>query len=118
MNTFIKSFYYAYKGISYTFRTQPNFKVECLTAVLAAGLSWYLHISTMEWLWIIAVMGIVLMAELLNTAMETLVDLVSPGYDPKAGKVKDISAAVVLIAALLASLTGMIIFLPKLINAA
>ena len=69
----------------------------------------------MEWLWIIAAIGIVFMAELFNTALEVLVDMISPNYNPKAGIIKDISAAIVLIAAFMALLTGILILLPKLI---
>lgn len=118
MKTFLKAFYYASSGFSYTFRTQLNFRVECFMAVLVCGLSFYLDISAMEWLWIIAAIAIVLIAELGNTAVETLVDLVSPDFNPKAGIVKDISAAVVLTAALMALITGMVILLPRLIHAA
>lgn len=117
MKRFLKGFYYAFNGLSYTFRTQLNFRVQCLTAVLILGLCLYLDISAMEWLWIIAAMCLVFMAELGNTAIEILVDLISPEYKPKAGIIKDTSAAVVLIAAVLALLTGIIILLPKLIDA-
>lgn len=117
MKRFLKSFYYAFNGLLYTFHTQLNFRVECLIALIITGLSFYLNISAMEWLWIIAAIGLVLMTELGNTGIETLVDLVSPEYKTKAGTIKDISAAVVLIAAVLALLTGIIILLPKLIDA-
>jgi diacylglycerol kinase len=60
---------------------------------------------------------LVFIAELINTALETLVDLVSPEINPKAGLIKDISAAAVLIAAIFACLVGCFIFLPKLIHA-
>ena len=60
----------------------------------------------------------VFIAELFNTALETLVNLVSPEFNPKAGHVKDISAAAVLIAAIMALIIGVLIFLPKIIDAA
>jgi diacylglycerol kinase len=62
-------------------------------------------------------MALVFIAELFNTTIETLVDLVSPEFNPKAGLIKDISAAAVLIAALMALITGIIILLPKIIHA-
>lgn len=117
MKKFIKGFYFAFKGLNYTFSTQLNFRVHCLIALLISGLCIYLEISTNEWLWIILAMTMVFITELMNTVVETLVDLVSPEFNPKAGVIKDISAAVVLVAAVMAVLTGIIILLPKLIHA-
>ncbi|MEJ7780841.1 MAG: diacylglycerol kinase family protein [Daejeonella sp.] len=117
MNKFFKGFYYAWKGLNYTFRTQINFRVQLMAALLVLLLSCYLGLNTDEWLWIISAVAIVLMAELANTAIETLVDMISPEFNPKAGIVKDISAAVALISSILALITGILILLPKLIDA-
>lgn len=117
MEKFLKGFYYAWKGLVYTFRTQLNFRVQILSFILVSALSLYLDISTHEWLWIFAASTLVLIAELANTAIETLVDLVSPSYDVKAGVVKDVSAAVVLVCSIFAAITGLIILLPKLLHA-
>lgn len=116
MKKFFKGFVFAFKGIKYTFNTQVNFRVQCLFAVLLISLCFYLKISTEEWLWILGSIAIVLMAELGNTAIESLVDLVNPQYDVKAGRVKDITAGVVLIAALTAAIIGVLIILPKVIH--
>ena len=117
MKKFYKGFGFAFNGLKHTFKTQLNFRVHCLLAFLVAGISFYLKIDTSEWLWIITAMAIVLMAELGNTAIETLVDLISPEYNIKAGFVKDIAAAMVLIAALLALTIGILILFPKIIHA-
>ncbi|MHB1177770.1 MAG: diacylglycerol kinase [Daejeonella sp.] len=117
MNKFVKGFYYAWKGLNYAFRTQVNFRVQLAAALLVTLLSCYLEISTTEWLWISSAIAIVLIAELANTAIEMLVDLVSPEFNPKAGIVKDISAAAVLISSVLAFVIGIVILLPKLIDA-
>jgi len=117
MNKFFKGFYYAWKGLKYTFRTQLNFRVQLLAALLVSMLSYYLKISTTEWLWILAAIALVLLAELANTAIETFVDLVSPDFIAKAGIVKDISAAFVLMASVVALFIGILILLPKLIDA-
>ncbi len=77
-----------------------------------AGL--WLGLSITEWLWITAAAGIVLIVELLNTALEVLVDLVSPAIHPKAKIIKDVAAGSVLMAAVTAVLIGLIIFLPKI----
>ena len=115
MKKFFLSFTYAWKGLSYAFRTQLNFKVHSVSALLALLLGYLLKLDTGEWLWIFFAIGIVLIAELFNTALEVLVDLVSPGYDAKAGVVKDVAAAGVLITTFLAVIIGLMIFVPKLI---
>ena len=117
MKKFLKGFYFAWKGISYSFGTQLNFRIHCLISLLVISLCFYLGLDTSEWLWIIAAIALVFIAELFNTAIETLVDLVSPEFNPKAGLIKDISAAAVLIAAIMALITGILIILPKIIHA-
>ena len=115
MKKLINSFKYAFQGLNYATRTQLNFRIHLFATVAAASLGWYLHLSTNEWLWIALSVTLVLVAELLNTAIEILTDLVSPGYHDKAGHVKDVAAAAVTIAAVFALVTGLIIFLPKII---
>ena len=117
MKKFFGGFVFAFNGFKYAFKTQLNFRVQCFVAIIIAALCFYLELNKTEWLWIIAAMAIVLMAELANTAIETLVDLVSPEYNLKAGLVKDIAAALVLIAALMALTIGILILLPKIIHA-
>jgi diacylglycerol kinase (ATP) len=115
MNKFIQGFGYAFQGLKHAAVTQLNFRVHLVAALTAVFLGCALHISIHEWLWIALCITLVLLVELLNTAIEILTDLVSPGYHPKAGQVKDVSAAAVLITALFALTTGVIIFLPKLL---
>lgn len=115
MNRFFKSFIYAAKGLRYSFRTQLNFRFHVSSAALAIVLGFMLKISVFEWLWVLVSVALVVLAELLNTAIETLVDLVSPGYHEKAGIVKDVSAAAVLIAAFFALAVALLIFVPRLI---
>jgi undecaprenol kinase/diacylglycerol kinase (ATP) len=80
--------------------------------VVVAG--WHFSISVAEWLAIVLCVGAVLVTELINTAIETLVDMVSPEFNVKAGLVKDIAAAAVLIAAIMAVIVALIIFVPKM----
>jgi diacylglycerol kinase len=114
MKKFFFSFTYAWKGLQYAFRTQLNFKVHSLAALIAICLGYLLEISTHDWLWLCLAIGLVFTAELFNTALEVLVDLVSPEFHPKAGVVKDLSAAAVLITALVAIAIGLMVFLPKI----
>lgn len=114
MSKFIKGFAYAGKGLCYAFKTQVNFRFHCATAIVVVLLGWYLHLNSHEWLWILFSIALVLVTELLNTAIEALVDLVSPEYHLKAGIAKDTAAAAVLVTALVAAVIGLIIFIPKL----
>ena len=116
MNKFIRGFGYAFKGIGHAAKTQLNFRVHLVCAVIAVLLGYGLHISNAEWLWISLCIGMVLLTELINTAIELLVDLVSPDYNEKAGRIKDMCAAAVLVTAITAVVIGCVIFLPKLIT--
>jgi diacylglycerol kinase (ATP) len=115
MKKFIRGFGFAIKGISYATKTQLNFRVHLVAALTAAFMGYALKVSTIEWIWLIFCMSLVMAAELFNTAIEVLVDLVSPDYNEKAGHVKDIAAGAVLVTAIFALITGFIIFLPKII---
>lgn len=115
MRKFIRGFGYALNGIWHASITQLNFRVHLVAALVAVYAGYALHISKNEWLWIILSIALVLVAELFNTALEFLVDLVSPEYNKKAGLVKDMSAGAVLITAIGALLIGLMIFLPKLL---
>lgn len=115
MSKFIRGFGFAGKGLYYAFRTQVNFRFHCAAALIVVFLGWYFNLNQTEWLWILLSIALVLVLELINTAIEALVDLVSPDYHQKAGIAKDTAAAAVLISALLAALIGLIIFIPKII---
>lgn len=115
MGRFIKSFGYAFAGLGYAFKSQLNFKVHVFILVLVGIAGYWLKLSAREWLWIIVAAGIVLIAELLNTAIEVLVDLVSPAIHPKAKIIKDVAAAAVLVAAVTALFIGLLIFVPKIV---
>lgn len=114
MRKFIRGFGFAFKGLGYAYSTQLNFRVHVYAAILAIAMGFWLRISASEWNWILLCLSMVLLTELLNTGIETLTDLVSPGYNKLAGHVKDISAAAVLVVAFFALITGLIIYLPKL----
>jgi diacylglycerol kinase len=116
MRRLFRSFGFAFKGIRYAFDTQPNFSIHLVAGAIAVAMGFVLQISASEWLWVILSIAVVLSAELLNTAIETLTDLVSPTYNIKAGHVKDVSAGAVVIVAAFALLAGLIIFVPKIIS--
>lgn len=115
MKKLLRSFGYAFKGLGHATQTQLNFRVHLVASLLALFLGYALKISVNEWLWTALCIALVLMAELFNTAIEFLVDLVSPDYNELAGKVKDTSAGAVVVAAAFAIIAGSIIFIPKII---
>ena len=110
----MSGFVYASKGLVEAIRTQFNIRFHFAATVAVLALSFYFKISVTEWCFILISIGLILTAELLNTAIEYLTDLVSPEYNDLAGKVKDIAAAAVLCAALVSASVGLIIFVPKI----
>lgn len=111
----LASFRYAFKGMAIILSTQHNFLIHLVIALVVTILGLILNISNFEWILIILTIAMVLSAEAFNTAIEKLTDLVSPEYDIRAGKVKDIAAASVLITATCSVIIGLIIFLPKML---
>jgi diacylglycerol kinase len=109
-----RSFGFAFDGIRTFFKTQHNAIIHAVAtiAVVVTGLS--LHLAATEWLFITIVTGMVWAAELFNTAIEKLCDMVSPQRNPTIKFIKDVAAAAVLVTAIAAVVTGCIIFLPKL----
>lgn len=110
----LKTFVFAFRGIAMFFRKEQKAVIHLVAAILAIAMSWYLKISAIEWILIITAIVLVFIAELFNTITESLSDLVQPEYDQRVGAVKDMAAGAVLLAALLALCTGIIIFVPKL----
>lgn len=106
------SFRYAFHGLKVMFTTQHNTWIHIFIALAVIILGIILKISSAGWITLAFSIGFVLAAEAFNTAIEFLVDLVSPGRLPQAGVIKDIAAAGVLIAAVTAVVAGLIVFLP------
>ena len=108
----LRSFGYAWQGIRSCVGKEQNlsFHLIAMTAVTLAG--FVLGITRTEWTGVI--LCVVIAAELFNTAIERLVDLVSPERHPVAGQVKDIAAGAVLVCAVAAAIIGLIIFIPYL----
>ncbi len=111
----VNSFTYAFKGLKLFFTTQHNSWIHLLAAfsVIAAGL--FFSITKTEWLFVVVAISLVFIAEMLNTAVEFLVDLVSHEYNETAGKVKDLAAGAVLFAAMMAAVIGVLVFGPYLL---
>ena len=110
------SFKYAAEGISQAYKKEQNLKIHTFIAILVIVFGFFLKISYTEWLICLLLIGLVLMAEFFNTAIEYTVDLASPKIHPLAKSSKDVAAAGVLVISLISAITGLVIFLPKLID--
>ena len=106
-------FKYAYKGICISFLSEHTMWVHLLSTVLVVILSIIKQVTTTEAILLVFSIGSVWSAELFNTAVEKLADKVSMEFDVQIKIIKDVSAAAVLVASIVALLTGLIIFIPK-----
>ena len=109
-----ESFRWAFTGLAYAFRTQPNFRFHLVAALVISVVAASLHVSATAWAVLVLTMGSVLVVELLNSAIESIVDLMSPEYHPLAKIVKDLAAGAVLFVAITAILVGLFILGPPL----
>ncbi len=109
MKRLARSLQHAFRGIG-TALTQANLRIHLAAAAVVIGLGYYYHITEGEWLAVMLAIGLVISLELMNTAVEHLVDLVSPQYHDQAGKVKDIAAGAVLVASAAAGVIGVMTF--------
>jgi diacylglycerol kinase (ATP) len=111
----IKSFQYGFNGIRFAL-SEPNMVIHLVATVLVVSAGFFFRVSNVEWMFLVLAIGFVIAAETTNTAIEKLTDLVSPGYNEQAGRVKDMAAGAVLISAITAVIVGLIVFLPKLFS--
>jgi len=111
----LAAFGFALRGLAYAWRTQRNIRIQFAIAVLIASVGIWLRVGALAWALLITAMALVLAAELLNTAVEALVDLVSPQPNPTAGAAKDACAAAVVIAVVGAVLIGLFVLGPPLL---
>lgn len=109
----LKSFDFAFAGLAQFFTTQHNAIIHALATIVVMGLCISLPVTITEFIIITWCVAMVWMAELFNTAIEKLCDHVSPGYSKKIKFIKDVAAAAVLITAVAALVTGLLIFIPK-----
>ena len=110
-----RSFKAAFEGIKATYIREQNIKIHTIVAILVVLFGFLLKISYGEWLVCLVLIGLVLMAEFFNTAIEYVVDLASPNIHPLAKAAKDTASAGVLMMAILAAIVGIVIFVPKIV---
>lgn len=106
----------AWRGLGIMIRSTHNLWFQMFFSALAIYMGFVLKINNTEWALIVFAMGLVIVTEILNSAIEIDVDLTSPGYHPFAKDIKDISAGAVLFSAFLAGIIAVLILLPKIIH--
>lgn len=111
----LKSFKYAFSGLRVLIEEEHNARIHLLAAVcvIAAGL--LLRITLHEWLAVAFAIGLVFCMEILNTCVENISDFVCPEKDGRIKRIKDLAAAAVFVSAITAAVTGLCVFLPKII---
>jgi len=111
----IHSFKYAFEGIKTVLKKEQNMKIHFIIMILVILAGSILKLTKLEWIICIILFGVVLTAELFNTAIEIVVDMIMPNKDERAKNAKDISAGAVLVIAISSAIVGVIIFLPKIL---
>jgi len=111
-----KSFIYAFSGIRSLLKNEPNARIHLIALVCVIGLGIFFKVKLVEWIAITIVSGLVILAELINTAVEQLADFVEPGTNEKIGRIKDYCAGAVLVSAIISLIVGGLIFLPRIIE--
>ncbi|QKG54815.1 diacylglycerol kinase family protein [Hymenobacter sp. BRD67] len=108
------SFGHAFRGVGAALRSELHLQFHAVATAIVLGLGLYFRLRLSEWALVALAVAGVWAAELFNTAIETLTNLVSPDYHPLAGKAKDVAAGAVLLAALGALAVGALLFGPKI----
>ena len=108
------SFACAFRGIAALLKSEVHTRIHLAATVAVLGLGWWFAITPGEWMAVVLAIGLVWVAEALNTAIEYVADLAHPDEHPEVKKLKDLAAAAVLFASIAALVVGLIVFLPRL----
>lgn len=111
MRKFIKSMWHAHRGFLTVAKEEQNFKIHIVVAIIVIAAGFLFKLSQIEWVAIVIAIVLVLGAEMVNTAIEDLCDVVEPGHHPTIGKIKDVMAGFVLLSSIAAVVIGLIVFL-------
>jgi diacylglycerol kinase (ATP) len=114
MHPRVAAFWYAFEGVAHLFQTQRHAQFHAAAGMVVIALGVGFGIERFEWIALVAIMTLVLAAEGVNTAIEAVVDLVSPAHHPLAKIAKDVAAGTVLLTAIGALVVGLLIFLPRI----
>jgi len=112
----LNSFHFALNGLKNLIKNEHNARIHFVALICVIGLGIFLKIELSEWIAITIVSGLVILTELLNTAVERLADFVESDFNEKIGLIKDYCAGAVLISAMISIIVGGLIFIPKIIE--
>ncbi len=116
MKRLFHSFGFAINGLAAVWREQRNFRIHVVVVCMVVIAGWLGQLRAIEWALVLLCAGFVLAAELFNSAIEKMVDLVNPQWSEPAGKIKDMAAAAVFVASITAVLVGILVFSKKLLG--
>jgi diacylglycerol kinase len=114
INDCIRSFKYAFSGLFHLVRSQHNAWIHLAATNQIVPIGLYFRLNSIEWCLLVLAMTLVWATEALNTAVELLADAATSEFHPLIGRAKDVAAAAVLVAAIGASIIGLIVFLPHI----
>ena len=109
-----ESFACAFRGIAALLKSEVHARIHLVATVAVIALGWWFEITRSEWIAVVLSIGLVWVAEALNTAIEYVADLAHPDEHPEVKKLKDLAAAAVLFASIIALIVGLLIFWPRL----
>ena len=112
---FINSFKYSFEGLVYAYRNEQSLFIHVCMTILVIILGLLLKLERYEWLFLFIIIGLILSTELINTAIETTIDLICKEFNVKAKIAKDTASASVFVLAIIAVVGGIYIFLPKIL---
>jgi len=109
-----KSFQYAFRGLIKTIHEEQNLKLQFTAAFIAIGAAFFFKISAVEWLVLILAISLVILMEIINSAIERVTDVLKPRINSYVKEIKDIMAAAVMLSSITSAIIGLIIFGPRL----
>ena len=112
----LKSFAYAWRGLWKIFHEEQNLKIQAIVGIFAVILGIIYSINRYEWLALVMVIGLVIILETLNSAVERVTDVLKPRINNYVKEIKDIMAAAVMLASIVAVVVGLLIFLPRILT--
>jgi diacylglycerol kinase len=111
-----KSFGYAFNGLKILIQEEHNSRIHLLAAIVVVIAGAFFKIAALEWIAVVFAIGLVIVLEIINSAIENISDFISPGQHDQIKKIKDLSAAGVLVGAITALVIGLIVFVPKIMK--
>ena len=113
---FKNSFKYSFEGLKYAYKFEQSMTIHFFMTAMVILAGAFFKVSVAEWAVLLIMISIILATELINTALEAVVDLVSPDFHPLAKVAKDCASAAVFIYSIAAAILGFVVFIPHIIN--